>query len=168
MYAYECIYDPYMFVGRHVQTYTYYIHEFIHEFAYIHMYVGRHTWAYVCMYINTHITDIHMNICIYTCIYMYALHVYIYVYMDIHTYMHIYIHVYVCIYVSHSGVLRTIKSLVHALGTSSSMTEPTINPTLLTFIEQVNIYALQKMVLQFAIHFVPTVGYTYMVYTLNN
>ena len=46
------------------------------------------------------------------------------------------------------GVLGTIKSLVHALGASSSMTEPTINLTLLTFIEQVNIYDLQKMVLQ--------------------
>ena len=48
------------------------------------------------------------------------------------------------------------------------MTEPTINSTVLTFIEQVNIYDLQKMVLQFAIHFVPTLGYTYMVYILNN
>ena len=48
------------------------------------------------------------------------------------------------------------------------MTEPTINSTLLTFIEQVHIYDLQKMVLHFAIHFVPTLGYTYMVYTLNN
>ena len=46
------------------------------------------------------------------------------------------------------------------------MTEPTINSTLLTFIEQVNTYDLQKMVLHFAIHFVPTLGYTYMVYTL--
>ena len=48
------------------------------------------------------------------------------------------------------------------------MTEPTINSTLYTFIEQVNIYDLQKMVLQFVIHFVPTLGYTYMVYTLHN
>ena len=48
------------------------------------------------------------------------------------------------------------------------MTEPTINSTLWTFIEQVNIYDLQKMVLQFAICFVPTLGYTYMVYTLHN
>ena len=69
---------------------------------------------------------------------------------------------------SHRGVFRTIKSLVHALGASSSMTEPTINSTLLTFIEQANIYDLQKMVLQFAIHLVPTLGYTYMVYTLYN
>ena len=69
---------------------------------------------------------------------------------------------------SHRGVLGTIKSLVHALGVSSSMTEPTINSTSLTFIEQVNIYDLQKMVLQFAIHFVSTLGYTYMVYTLHN
>ena len=69
---------------------------------------------------------------------------------------------------SHRGVFWTIKSPVYALGTSSSMTELTINSTLLTFIEQVNIYNLQKMVLQFAIHFVPTLGYTYMVYTLYN
>ena len=68
----------------------------------------------------------------------------------------------------HRGVSGTIKSLVYALGASSSMTEPTINSTLLTFIEQVNINDLQKMVLQFAIHFVPTLGYTYMVYTLHN
>ena len=69
---------------------------------------------------------------------------------------------------SHRGVFRTIKSLLHALGAGSSMTEPIINSTSLTFIEQVNIYDLQKMVLQFAIHFVPTLGYTYMVYTLHN
>ena len=69
---------------------------------------------------------------------------------------------------SHRGVSRTIKSLVHALGASSSMTEPTLNSTLYTFIEQVNIYDFQKMVLQFAIHFVPTLGYTYIVYTLHN
>ena len=69
---------------------------------------------------------------------------------------------------SHRGVFETIKSLVHALGASSSMIEPTINSTLSAFIEQVNIYDLPKMVLQFAIHFVPTLGYTYMVYTLYN
>ena len=69
---------------------------------------------------------------------------------------------------SHKGVFGTIKSIVYALGAVSSMTEPTINSTSLTFIEQVNIYYLQKMVLQFAIHFVPTLGYTYMVYTLHN
>ena len=63
---------------------------------------------------------------------------------------------------SHRDVFGTIKSLVHALGTSSSMTEPTINSTLLTFVEEVNIYDLQKMVLQFAIHLVPTLGYTYI------
>ena len=48
------------------------------------------------------------------------------------------------------------------------MTEPTINSTLYAFIEQVNLYGLQKMVLQFAICFVPTMVYTYMVYTLYN
>ena len=69
---------------------------------------------------------------------------------------------------SHRGVFGTIKSLVCTLGTGSSMTEPTINSTLWTFIEQVNIYDLQKMVLQFAISFVPTLDYTYMVYTLYN
>ena len=69
---------------------------------------------------------------------------------------------------SHRGVLRAIKSLVHALGASSSMREPAVNSTLLTLIEQVNIYDLQKMVLQFSIHFVPTLGYTYMAYTLHN
>ena len=63
---------------------------------------------------------------------------------------------------------RIIKSLVHALGANSSMTEPTINSTLYTFIELVNFYDLQKMVLQFAIHFVPTLGHTYMGYTLHN
>ena len=62
----------------------------------------------------------------------------------------------------------TIKSLVHALGADSSMTEPTINSTLYTFIEQVNFCDLQKMVLEFAICFVPTLGYTCMVYTLHN
>ena len=75
-------------------------------------------------------------------------------------------YVYICM--SHRGGSGTIKSLVHALGASSAMTEPTINSTLYTFIEQVNIYDLQKMLLQFAIHFVPTLGYTYMVYTLHN
>ena len=69
---------------------------------------------------------------------------------------------------SHRGVFKAVKSLIHALGASSSMTEPTINSNLLTFIEQVNIYDLQKMVLQFAICFVPTLGHTYMVYTLHN
>ena len=48
------------------------------------------------------------------------------------------------------------------------MTEPTIDSTSWAFIEQVNIYDLQKMVLQFAIHFVPTLVYTNMVYTLYN
>ena len=94
-----------------------------------------------------------------------------YVYMHAHRYIY-YRYKYACMhvhmYVSHRGVLRTIKSLVCALGAGSSMTEPTINSTLLTFIEQVNIYDLQKMVLQFAICFVPTLGYTYMIYTLHN
>ena len=74
----------------------------------------------------------------------------------------------VCVCVSHRGVSRTIKFLVHALSADSSITEPTINSTLDAFIEQVNFYDLQKMVLQFAICFVPTMVYTYMVYTLYN
>ena len=48
------------------------------------------------------------------------------------------------------------------------MTEPTINSILYAFIEQANFYDLQKMVLQFAKCFVPTMVYTYMVYTLYN
>ena len=88
--------------------------------------------------------------------------------MSVGRHVCLYICMCVCIHVSHMGVFRTIKSLVIALGTGSSMTESTINSTLLTFIEQVNIYDLQKMVLQFAIHFVPTLGYTNMVYTLYN
>ena len=69
----------------------------------------------------------------------------------------------------HTGVFSgTIKSLVHALGADFSMSEPTINSTLYAFIEQVNFYDLQKMVIQFAICFIPAVVYTYMVYTLYN
>ena len=72
-------------------------------------------------------------------------------------------------YICHTGVFSgTTKSLVHALGANSSMTEPTINSTLYAFIEQVNFYDLQKMALQFAICFVLTMVYTYMVYTLHN
>ena len=99
-----------------------------------------------------------------------------YVHTNMHTYMSIqtraclalYTYWYTFIDVSHRGVFRTKKSFVCALGAGSSMTEPTINSTLLTFIEQVNICDLQKMVLQFAIPFVPPLGYTYMVYTLHN
>ena len=40
--------------------------------------------------------------------------------------------------------------------------------TFYTFIEEVNFSNLQKMVLQFAICFEPTMVYTYMVYTLYN
>ena len=73
------------------------------------------------------------------------------------------------VYMCHTGIFsRTIKSLVGALGANSSMTEPTINSTLYAFIEQVNFYNLQKMVLQFAICFVPTMVYTYIVYSLYN
>ena len=91
--------------------------------------------------------------------------------MDMHTQMYAHaclLNTCIPICICHTGVFyRTIKSLVPALGTNSSMTEPTINSTLYTFIEQVN-FDLQKMVLQFAISFVPTMVYTYMVYTLYN
>ena len=93
----------------------------------------------------------------------------IYLGMSINTHIR---HTYVCIYphmhgcVTQGCSLGRMKSLVHALGADSSMTEPTINSTLDTFIEQVNFYDLQKMVLQFTICFVPTMGYTSMVYTL--
>ena len=63
---------------------------------------------------------------------------------------------------------RTTKAVVYVLCVDSSMTEPTINSTLYAFIEQVIFYGLQKMVLQFAICFVLTMVYTYMVYTLYN
>ena len=67
-------------------------------------------------------------------------------------------------YVSHRGVFRTIKCLIHALGANSQMTESTINSTLYIFIEQVNNSNLQKMVLQLPLSMV----YPYMVYTLYN
>ena len=105
------------------------------------MYLDIYVCMQMYMYVHTHITYTHA--CIHTCVFAYM-------------------------YVSHRGVFRTIKSLVHALGACSPLTVPTTNSTLLTFIEQVNLYNLKKMVLQFAIHFVPTLGYTYMVYTLNN
>ena len=63
---------------------------------------------------------------------------------------------YVCMYVCVTqGCFLDNKFSVRALGTDSSMTKPTFNSTLYTFIEQVNFYDLQKMVLQFAICFVP-------------
>ena len=71
--------------------------------------------------------------------------------------------------ICHTGVFfGTNKSLIHALGIDSQMTESTINSTLDTFIEQVNNSNLQKMVLQFTIQFVPSMVYTHKVYTLNN
>ena len=86
--------------------------------------------------------------------------------IHIHEFEHIYVCKYSCMCCT--GVFsRTTKSLVCALGVNSSMTEPTINSTLHAFIEQVN-FDLHKMVLQFAICFVPTMVYTYMVYTLYN
>ena len=91
--------------------------------------------------------------------------------MTLHIYVHTYVCMYACLYICMccTGVFSgIIKSLVHALSTNSSKTEPTINSTLYACIEQVNFYDLQKMVLQFAICFVPTMVYTYMVYTLYN
>ena len=82
-------------------------------------------------------------------------------------YVCMYLCMYVCMYVMHRGVLGTIKSFVHALGTDSQMTEPTINSSLCVFIEQGNNSDLQKMVLQFTISFVPSMVYIYMVYTLH-
>ena len=108
-----------------------------------------HVFLHAYNLIHTHIHASLMYVCIYLCIYACT-------YIDLHE----------CVYVSHRGVFRTTKSLIHALGTCCPMTKPTTNSTLLTFIEQVNSYDLQKMVLQFAICFVPTLGYTYMVYTL--
>ena len=107
---------------------------------------------YACMYVTC------VCIYIYMCLPIYILNMYI---------DRAYMHTHICIY--QLGVFsRTIKSLVCALGANSSMTEPTINSTLYAFIEQVNFYDLQKMVLQFAICFVHTVIYTYIVYTLYN
>ena len=69
----------------------------------------------------------------------------------------------------HTGVFSwKIKSLVHALGTHSSMTKPTSHSALYAFIEEVNFSDFQKMVLQFAICCVPNMVYTYIVYTLYN
>ena len=72
-----------------------------------------------------------MSILVYTYMQTY-IHIYVAciyeISMSVHTY--IYMHKYILIYVSHRGVFRTTKSLVHALGNGSSMTEPTINSTL--------------------------------------
>ena len=108
-----------------------------------------HTQTHACLSIYIHVPIMDTYICVSK--------------ICVCTYIHIiYAHacLYICINMSHRGVFRTIKSLVHALGSSSSMTEPIINSTLLTFIDQVNIYDFQKVVLQFAIHFVPVLGYT--------
>ena len=43
--------------------------------------------------------------------------------MSVCAYMYVYMYMYVYIYMSHRGVLRTIKSLVCLLGTSSSVNE---------------------------------------------
>ena len=109
----------------------------------IHKHMNMHTYIYTYM-CNTCICSLYTDMC--PC-------------------LAAYIHIYVC----HTGVFsRTIKSLVHDLGTHSSMTKPTSNSTLYAFIEEVNFSHLQKMVLQFTICFVPIVLYTYMVYTLYN
>ena len=99
-----------------------------------------------------------MHVCIYVC--RHTQYIYTYMYVSVCIYIHI-THMHVYESMCHTGMFSgTMKSLVHALGTDSSMAESTINSTLYTFIEQVNFYDLQKMVLQFAICFVPTLGYT--------
>ena len=119
----------------------------IYTYTYINMYIHTFTYNYMCV------------MCIM------AIHTLIYSHACLSTNMYTYMHKYIC----HTGVFSgTIKSFVCALGTDSSMTELTINSTLYTFIEQVNFCDLQKMVLQFAICFIPTLGYTYMAYTLHN
>ena len=84
---------------------------------------------------------------------------YLFICVGTHVYM------YICTYMSHKGVFKTIKSFVHALGTSSSITEPTLNSGFQTFIEQVINYNLQKMVQQFATAFCTHSGsYLYGLY----
>ena len=110
------------------------------------------------MHVYVHV---YIHKCMCACMHTCNFSLFIYIHACPHTYMHK--------YTCHTGVFsRTIKSLVHALGADSSMTEPTINSTLYAFIEQVNFYDLQKVVLQFATCFVSTMVYTYMVYTLYN
>ena len=137
---------------------------YIHTYIYTYIHTYKHTCACLHICIQTHRNTL-MQVWPHTCI---VVHVCTYM----HTYINANTHAYICVhiwYICHTGVCsRTIKSLFHALGTNSSVTEPTINSTLYTFFEQVNFYDLQKMVLLFAICFVPALGYTYMVYTLHN
>ena len=118
--------------------------------------------SYIHAYIYTCINYIDINAFLPTYI-----HTYLDTYLDAN--MHAYTNLCLVTCMCHTGVFSgTIKCLVCALGANSSMKEPTINLTLYAFIEQVNFYDLQKMVLLFAICFVPTMVYTYMVYTLYN
>ena len=118
------------------------------------------------MYIQIHICSL-MHVWLYTYIHK-CLSAYMYVYIHMHTYRLMPVSPHMYMQMLHRVFSRTIKSLVCAVGADSSMTEPTINSTLYAFIEQVNFSDLQKMVLQFAICFVSTMVYTYMVYTLYN
>ena len=139
-----------------------------HKYSYLaSIFVLSYIYDYICIPMIER--QIARNYILYACMY-----VYIYICLHINTYIHVvhtYRFMYVCLYtcICHTGAFSgTIKSLVHALGADSSMNEPAINSTSYPFIEQVNFYDLQKMVLQFAICFVPTLHYTYMVYTLHN
>ena len=137
----------------YIHSYTYYMHAYILAYVFRQIFMGMH----VCMYFHKYTYYTYICTCMYVC--MCVCNVYVC------TYILVYLHSYIC----HTRVFSgTIKSLIHALSADSLMTEPTINSTLYTFIEQVNCYDLQKMVLQFAMCFVPTLGYTYMVYTLHN
>ena len=96
---------------------------------------------FVCVYIYVHI--IYISTVLPICMHAYihaclptSINTYRFVYLCMSTYMYIYMldsYMPVYMHVSHRGVFRTIKSPVHALDTSSSMTEPTINSTLFNF-----------------------------------
>ena len=106
--AYICMYALCMYVARHA---------WVHINMYV--YVDRYALMSVCIYV-------YMNVCRWTGIMSVSISMYLYVC----TYLCTHVFVYIYMYVSHRGVFRTIKSLVHALGASSSMTEPTINSSL--------------------------------------
>ena len=139
-----------------LNTYDYWVlsdsHKYFHIYDHLYMLWLKDIFPGItfCMHVYTH-TYIHtgLPISIHPCIYSY---IQILVCMSTHMHKYIYRLMHVCLhtYMCHTGVFSgTIKSLVHALGTDSSMPQPTINSTLYTFIEQVNFYDLQKMLLQF-------------------
>ena len=96
--------------------------------------------------------------------------IYIHICMDVYVYECMYWWIYVCrqtcIYVLHRGVFWENKVSGSCSGCWFFNDRANYHSTLYAFIEQVNFYDLQKMVLQFVICFVPTMVYTYMVYTL--